>query len=188
MLDALSKSFFTRWPEPSSLESMPRASLARPTSFARRLSPGETGRGKPSRPPRPFSRRACCFTSISWATRSRTLAEPRPPRRSTSRSSRDPGRRHRPQHLGEATQLGLDIDQAVCVDNIKRILDLAKAARLSSCASTWRTRPTSRRRSTCSRRSGRRDTATRRGAASRRSSAARRTRGRCGRSARACAS
>ena len=39
------------------------------------------------------------------------------------------------------TQLGLDLDRAHSVDNLRRILDAGRAARASSCASTWRTRP-----------------------------------------------
>ena len=37
------------------------------------------------------------------------------------------------------TQLGLDVDRATCVDNLRRILDPARSTGSSS-ASTWRTR------------------------------------------------
>ena len=41
------------------------------------------------------------------------------------------------------TQLGIDVDRATCVDNLRRILDPAQRT-ASSCASTWRTRRTPR--------------------------------------------
>ena len=55
------------------------------------------------------------------------------------------------------TQLGLDVDRASAVDNLRRILS---GPRGSSSESTWRAPPTRRSRSTSSRCSGSRATAT----------------------------
>ena len=52
------------------------------------------------------------------------------------------------------TQLGLDVDRATAIDNLRRVLEAGRSRTGSSCASTWRTRRTPTPRSTSSRRCG----------------------------------
>lgn len=127
MLDALSKSFFHALARSQRLEQMAsRIGMAKPTSFARRFIAGETA-DEAIEAARAIQRQGMLLTldqlgeSVTTADEAEaatavyvTLVE------KILAAGIDRNISIKP------TQLGLDIDQALCARNIRRILDLAK--------------------------------------------------------------
>ena len=132
MLDALSKSFFHALAGSATLKSL---ATALRHALTRRLRPPfhrrRDGRGGHAGRPRAGRTRACCSRSISWARASRRWTRRRPPRPTTSRSSRPSQQAGIERNISlKLTQLGLDLDRAHTIDNLRRILDAATEARL----------------------------------------------------------
>ena len=144
-------------------------------------------RKRPSTPPRPSRQRACGSRSTSWAKASRRSPRPKPPRRVYIALVEKIVAAGIDRNISlKPTQLGLDIDQAICIDNITAHSRPGQAARLlrPHRHGELALHPEDPRH--VQRRSGRRGTGTRAWCCSRRSSAARRTLARCRSSA--CAS
>jgi proline dehydrogenase len=126
MLDALSKSFFHALARSKSLERMAsRIGMAKPTSFARRFIAGETAE-EAIEAAKAIQQKAMRLTLDQLGESITTLAEAEAATKAylalvekIQASGIDRNISVKP------TQLGLDIDPAVCVDNIKKILDLA---------------------------------------------------------------
>jgi len=127
MLDALSKSFFHALARNKSLESMAsRIGMARPTSFARRFIAGENA-DEAIEAAKAIQAKGMLLTLDQLGESITTLAE------ADAATKVYIALIEKIQAAGidrnisvKPTQLGLDIDQAVCIDNIKRILGLAK--------------------------------------------------------------
>jgi len=127
MLDALSKSFFHALARSKSLEAMAsRIGMAKPTSFARRFIAGETAE-EAIEAAKAIQQRGMLLTLDQLGESITTLAE------AEAATKVYVALIEKIQAAGidrnisvKPTQLGLDIDQAVCVDHITRILDLAK--------------------------------------------------------------
>ena len=127
MLDALSKSFFHALARSKSIERMAsRIGMATPTSFARRFIAGENAE-EAIEAAKAIQAKGMRLTLDQLGESITTLAEAEAATtvylaliEAIRASGIDRNISLKP------TQLGLDIDQAVCIDNIKRILDLAK--------------------------------------------------------------
>jgi hypothetical protein len=138
MLDALPKTAFSVLASSHTLKRLAsRYGMRRPGSFARRFIAGETGTG--SDPGGTHHRTTGLTVTLDLLGESVSTVE------EASRATRA-----YIEMIGEIekagvgrnislklTQLGLDIDRATCVDNLRRILDAATPAD-SSCASIWR--------------------------------------------------
>ena len=126
MLDALSKSFFHALARSKSLEQMAsRVGMARPTSFARRFIAGETAE-EAIEAARAIQAKGMLLTLDQLGESITTLDEAEAATKvylSLIEKIRAAGI---DRNISvKPTQLGLDIDQAVCDDNIRRILGLA---------------------------------------------------------------
>ncbi|MGE5199449.1 MAG: proline dehydrogenase family protein [Rhodospirillaceae bacterium] len=126
MLDALSKSFFHALARSKGLERMAsRIGMAKPTSFARRFIAGENAE-EAIAAAKAIQEKGMLLTLDQLGESITTLAE------ADAATKVYLALMERIRAAGidrnisvKPTQLGLDIDPAVCVDNIKRILDLA---------------------------------------------------------------
>jgi proline dehydrogenase len=127
MLDAVSKSFFHALARSKALEGMAsRIGMARPTSFARRFIAGETAE-EAIEAAKAIQAKGMMLTLDQLGESINTLAEAEAATRvyiALIETIRTAGIDR--NISAKPTQLGLDIDQAVCVDNITRILDVAK--------------------------------------------------------------
>ena len=127
MLDALSKSFFHALARSKNLEEMAsRYGMARPTSFARRFIAGETA-DEALDAARALQKQGMLLTLDQLGESITTLAEADTATgvyltliEKILAAGVDRNISIKP------TQLGLDIDQTVCVQNVRRILDLAR--------------------------------------------------------------
>jgi proline dehydrogenase len=127
MLDALSKSFFHALARSRGLEGMAsRIGMAKPTSFARRFIAGETAE-EAIEAAKAIQQKGLLLTLDQLGESVTTLAE------AEAATTVYITLIEKIQAAGidrnisvKPTQLGLDIDQAVCIDNITRILGLAK--------------------------------------------------------------
>jgi proline dehydrogenase len=127
MLDALSKSFFHALARSRGLEGMAsRIGMAKPTSFARRFIAGETAE-EAIEAAKAIQQKGLLLTLDQLGESVTTLAE------AEAATTVYIALIEKIQAAGidrnisvKPTQLGLDIDQAVCIDNITRILGLAK--------------------------------------------------------------
>jgi len=127
MLDALSKSFFHALARSRRIERMAsRVGMATPTSFARRFIAGERVE-EAIEAARAIQARGMLLTLDQLGESITTLAEAEAATTvylSLIETIRDAGI---DRNISvKPTQLGLDIDQAVCIGNITRILELAK--------------------------------------------------------------
>ena len=126
MLDALSKSFFHALARSKSLERMAsRIGMAKPSSFARRFIAGETAE-EAIEAARAIQAKGMLLTLDQLGESITTLAEAEAATKvylalveKIQAAGIDRNISAKP------TQLGLDIDQAVCIDNITKILDAA---------------------------------------------------------------
>ena len=127
MLDALSKSFFHALARSKSLEGMAsRIGMAKPTSFARRFIAGETAE-EAIGAAKAIQQKGMLLTLDQLGESITTLAEAEAATKVYLALIEKIQAAGIDRNISvKPTQLGLDIDQAVCVDNIKRILDLAK--------------------------------------------------------------
>jgi proline dehydrogenase len=127
MLDALSKSFFHALARSKSLESMAsRIGMARPTSFARRFIAGETAE-EAIEAAKAIQQRGMLLTLDQLGESITTLAEAEAATRVYLALVEKIQAAGIDRNISvKPTQLGLDIDPSVCVDNITHILELAK--------------------------------------------------------------
>ena len=130
MFDAVSKSFFHALARSRSLERFAsRVGMAKPTSFARRFIAGETA-DEAIEAARALQASGMLLTLDQLGESITTLAEAEAATKvylALVEAIRAAGI---DRNISvKPTQLGLDIDQAVCVDNITRILELARQAR-----------------------------------------------------------
>ncbi len=143
MLDNASKAFFHLLAKSRILKTltsrygMREADQLRPAVHRRR-----DRRPRRSTPRAPSRRKGCCMT-LDYLGES--VRDPgrggRRDRASTCKVIDVVGRSGIERNLSlKLTQLGLDVDRATAVDNLRRILE--RGRRASSSASTWRTRPT----------------------------------------------
>jgi proline dehydrogenase len=127
MLDALSKSFFHAVARSKGIERMAsRIGMATPTSFARRFIAGESA-GEAIEAAKAIQARGMLLTLDQLGESITTLAEAEAATKvylALIEHIRAAGIDR--NISAKPTQLGLDIDQAVCVDNLTRILELAK--------------------------------------------------------------
>ena len=126
MLDALSKSFFHALARSKTLEGMAsRIGMAKPTSFARRFIAGETAE-EAIEAARAIQARGLLLTLDQLGESITTLAEAEAATTVYLALIEKIRAAGIDRNISlKPTQLGLDIDQAVCVDNITRILDVA---------------------------------------------------------------
>jgi proline dehydrogenase len=127
MLDALSKSFFHALARSKSIERVAsRVGMATPTSFARRFIAGESA-AEAIEAARAIQARGMLLTLDQLGESITTLAEAEAATKvylALVEAIRAAGI---DRNISvKPTQLGLDIDQAICVDNITRILELAR--------------------------------------------------------------
>ena len=129
MLDALSKSFFHALARSKSLEGMAsRIGMAKPTSFARRFIAGETAE-EAIEAAKTIQQKGMLLTLDQLGESITTLAGAEAATKVYLALIEKIQAAGIDRNISvKPTQLGLDIDQAVCVDNIKGILDLAKLA------------------------------------------------------------
>lgn len=127
MLDALSKSFFHALARSSFLEqAASRYGMAKPTSFARRFIAGETV-DEAMEAARALQQSGMALTLDQLGESITTLAEAEAATKVYLTLIEKIIAAGIDRNISvKPTQLGLDIDQAVCVQNIRRILDLAK--------------------------------------------------------------
>jgi proline dehydrogenase len=126
MLDALSKSFFHALARSRSLERMAsRIGMAKPTSFARRFIAGENA-DEAIEAAKAIQARGLLLTLDQLGESITTLGEAEAATKVYLSLIEKIQAAGIDRNISvKPTQLGLDIDEAVCVDNIKRILDLA---------------------------------------------------------------
>ena len=126
MLDALSKSFFHALARSKTLEHMAsRDGMARPTSFARRFIAGETA-DEAIAGARAIQSKGMLLTLDQLGESITTLSEAEAATKVYIALIEKILAAGIDRNISvKPTQLGLDIDSAVCIDNIKRILDLA---------------------------------------------------------------
>jgi len=127
MLDALSKSFFHALARSKSIERMAsRVGMATPTSFARRFIAGESA-AEAIEAAKAIQAKGMLLTLDQLGESITTLAEAEAATKvylALVEAIRAAGI---DRNISvKPTQLGLDIDQAICVDNITRILELAR--------------------------------------------------------------
>ncbi|MCX6551976.1 MAG: proline dehydrogenase family protein [Acidobacteria bacterium] len=127
MLDALSKSFFHALARSRGLESLAsHYGMARPTSFARRFIAGETAE-EAIEAARAIQASGMRLTLDQLGESITTLGEAEAATQVYVTLIEKILAAGIDRNISiKPTQLGLDIDQAVCVDNVKRLLDLAK--------------------------------------------------------------
>jgi len=127
MLDALSKSFFHALARSKSLERMAsRIGMARPTSFARRFIAGETAE-EAIDAAKTIQAKGMRLTLDQLGESVTTLAEAEAATRVYIALVEKIEAAGIDRNISvKPTQLGLDIDQAVCINHITRILDLAR--------------------------------------------------------------
>jgi proline dehydrogenase len=127
MLDALSKSFFHALARSKSLERMAsRYGMAKPTSFARRFIVGETA-DEAIAGARAIQSKGMLLTLDQLGESITTLSEAEAATKVYVALIEKILAADIDRNISvKPTQLGLDIDTAVCLDNIKRILDLAR--------------------------------------------------------------
>jgi len=127
MLDALSKSFFHALARSKSLERMAsRYGMAKPTSFARRFIVGETA-DEAIAGARAIQSKGMLLTLDQLGESITTLSEAEAATKVYIALVEKILAAGIDRNISvKPTQLGLDIDSAVCIDNIKRILDLAR--------------------------------------------------------------
>ncbi len=126
MLDALSKSFFHALARSKALEGMAsRIGMARPTSFARRFIAGETAE-EAIEAARAIQARGLLLTLDQLGESITTLAEAEAATAVYLALIEKIRAAGIDRNISlKPTQLGLDIDQKVCIDNITRILGVA---------------------------------------------------------------
>ena len=127
MFDAVSKSFFHALARSKSLKEIAsRVGMAKPTSFARRFIAGETA-DEAIEGARAIQKQGMLLTLDQLGESVTTLAE--------AEAATDVYVTLIEKILAagidrnisiKPTQMGLDLDQAVCLDNVRRLLDLAK--------------------------------------------------------------
>ena len=127
MLDALSKSFFHALARSKSIERLAsRVGMATPTSFARRFIAGESA-AEAIEAAKAIQAKGMLLTLDQLGESITTLAEAEAATKvylALVEAIRAAGI---DRNISvKPTQLGLDIDQAICVDNITRILELAR--------------------------------------------------------------
>jgi proline dehydrogenase len=127
MLDALSKSFFHALARSKSIERVAsRVGMATPTSFARRFIAGESA-AEAIEAAKAIQAKGMLLTLDQLGESITTLAEAEAATKvylALVEAIRAAGI---DRNISvKPTQLGLDIDQAICVDNITRILELAR--------------------------------------------------------------
>jgi len=127
MLDALSKSFFHALARSGGLERLAsRIGMAKPTSFARRFIAGETAE-EAIEGAKALQAKGMLLTLDQLGESITTLAEAEAATRVYITLIEKIQAAGIDRNISvKPTQLGLDIDQDVCIDNIKRILDLAE--------------------------------------------------------------
>jgi proline dehydrogenase len=127
MLDALSKSFFHALARSPFLEqAASRYGMAKPTSFARRFIAGETA-DEAMDAARAIQKSGMALTLDQLGESITTLGEADAATKVYLTLIEKIVAAGIDRNISvKPTQLGLDIDQAVCVQNIRRILDLAK--------------------------------------------------------------
>jgi proline dehydrogenase len=127
MLDALSKSFFHALARSKNLEELAsKLGMAKPTSFARRFIAGETA-DEAIDAARAIQALGMQLTLDQLGESITTLTEAEAATKVYITLIERIVAAGIDRNISvKPTQLGLDIDQAVCVDNVKRILDLAK--------------------------------------------------------------
>jgi proline dehydrogenase len=127
MLDALSKSFFHALARSKGIERMAsRYGMAKPTSFGRRFIAGETAE-EAIDAARAIQAKGMLLTLDQLGESITTLPEADAATKVYLALIEKIRAAGIDRNISlKPTQLGLDIDQAVCIDNIKRILDLAK--------------------------------------------------------------
>jgi len=128
MLDALSKSFFHALARSQSLERFAsRVGMAKPTSFARRFIAGETA-DEAIEAARAIQASGMLLTLDQLGESITTLTEAEAATQVYLTLIEKIRAAGIDRNISiKPTQLGLDIDAAVCVDNVKRILDVAKS-------------------------------------------------------------
>ena len=126
MLDALSKSFFHALARSKSLEGMAsRIGMAKPTSFARRFIAGETAE-EAIEAAKTIQQKGMLLTLDQLGESITTLAEAEAATKVYLALIEKIQAAGIDRNISvKPTQLGLDIDMTVCVDNITRILGLA---------------------------------------------------------------
>lgn len=127
MLDTLSKSFFHALARSKSLEQLAsRYGTARPTSFARRFIAGETAE-EALEGARAIQASGMLLTLDQLGESTTTLAEAEAATKVYIALIEKIQAARIDRNISvKPTQLGLDIDPAVCLDHVKRILDLAR--------------------------------------------------------------
>jgi proline dehydrogenase len=127
MLDALSKSFFHALARSKNLEEFAsRIGMAKPTSFARRFIAGETA-DEAIEGARAIQKQGMLLTLDQLGESITTLADAEAATTVYVTLIEKIVAAGIDRNISiKPTQLGLDIDQAVCVDHVRRILDLAK--------------------------------------------------------------
>lgn len=127
MLDALSKSFFHALARSKSLEQMAsRYGMAKPTSFARRFIAGERA-GEAIEAARAIRTQGMALTLDRLGESVTTLADADAATRGYLALVETMLAAGIDRNISiKLTQLGLDLDTAVCTGNVRRILDLAK--------------------------------------------------------------
>jgi proline dehydrogenase len=127
MLDALSKSFFHTLARSKTLEELAsKLGMAKPTSFARRFIAGETV-DEAIEGARAIQKQGMLLTLDQLGESVTTLAEAEAATRVYISLIETIVAAGIDRNISvKPTQLGLDIGQSVCVDNIRRILDLGK--------------------------------------------------------------
>jgi len=127
MFDALSKSFFHALARSTYLEEMAsKYGMAKPTSFARRFIAGETA-DEAIEAARAIQKAGMLLTLDQLGESITTLAEAETATKVYLTLVEKIVAAGIDRNISiKPTQLGLDIDQAVCVQNVRRILDLAK--------------------------------------------------------------
>jgi proline dehydrogenase len=127
MLDALSKSFFHALARSKRLERMAsRYGMAKPTSFARRFIVGETAE-EAIEGARAIQAKGMLLTLDQLGESITTLSEAEAATNVYLALIEKIRAAGIDRNISvKPTQLGLDIDRTVCIDNITRILDLAK--------------------------------------------------------------
>jgi proline dehydrogenase len=126
MLDALSKSFFHALARSARIERMAsRIGMATPTSFARRFIAGENAE-EAIEAAKAIQARGMLLTLDQLGESITTLAEAEAATKVYLALVEKIRAAGSDRNISvKPTQLGLDIDEAVCVENITRILDLA---------------------------------------------------------------
>ncbi len=128
MLDALSKSFFHALARSKTLEQMASTyGMAKPTSFARRFIAGETA-DEAIEAARAIQQHGMLLTLDQLGESITTLAEAEAATKVYLTLVEKILAAGIDRNISiKPTQLGLDIDQAVCVQHVKHILDLGRA-------------------------------------------------------------